>query len=374
MFLANLLGVIAAFPLFSIAQNVTVLTDDPRMHFDGTWVVQGSGEWEFTATVGTAIYWHAAFNPRCGLALVSIDGSSGVTVDASSGVTSKNAIPIPAILFEQTGLQNGQNHTINITLLGVGSLRGSYLEMWNLTYTTDASTSLTGSGSALPGSTGSAGAGGSLSVAPGSLTVIESSKTVTKTTTVAGSVETIINTVTSAVTATVSTTAAVVASSSSFASHRSNAGAIAGGVVGGLAVLLLMAGLLLCWRRRRAPSPEAKDTSSQSTASQRMIRDIPLDAATSQGAATVDSVPSSPASPIAMDAASSSPIMTETTLSTLYGRPSRALPIPPTVQTQTANNALDAIAISRHSPTALSDDLAPLSPPPPYTQDRISHA
>ncbi|KZP33960.1 hypothetical protein FIBSPDRAFT_810481 [Athelia psychrophila] len=393
MFLAGLLlGILVAFPLHGFAQNVTVLTDDPRMHFDGTWVVQGSGEWEFTATVGsfvsmsfpgTAIYYHAAYNPRCGLVQVSIDGDSGVTIDASAGLTSQNATPIPAILFSQTGLEPGQNHTINITFLGVGSLGGSYLEMWNLTYTEDTSTSGAGAedGSTVIETTqtittaitvpasvetvvSTAVSTITESIAHGSSTVIESTKAITMAITVTAIVETLISTVVSTVTESVSSTAAAGPASS----HHPNTGAIAGGVVGGLALLALLSTLLLCWRRRRTPAPAATpyaDTTSQRAASQIMPKETPLDTATAQDVALLPSVPSSPTSP-------ATPVT--------IGRPIRPLPVPPvasTAPTQTSYPQTSHIFTSATDVTGAlvtpSEGVSPSSPPPPYRQERSSY-
>ncbi|KIM83635.1 hypothetical protein PILCRDRAFT_819276 [Piloderma croceum F 1598] len=140
-----------ALPVLVLSQNVTVTTQDPSMHFDGTWVVQDSGGHEYTTTIGssvsldftgTAVYWHATINPRCGIANVSVDNDAGVLVDASNG-TSTNSTPIPAILFARSGLESGRSHLINITLFALGELGGPYMEMYNLTYTQDNSASIT---------------------------------------------------------------------------------------------------------------------------------------------------------------------------------------------------------------------------------------
>jgi hypothetical protein len=82
--------------------------------------------------LGTAVYWHATINPRCGIANVSVDNDAGVLVDASNG-TSTNSTPIPAILFARSGLESGRSHLINITLFALGELGGPYMEMYNLT-------------------------------------------------------------------------------------------------------------------------------------------------------------------------------------------------------------------------------------------------
>jgi len=37
------------------AQNVTVATQDPRMLFDGSWVAQDSGGYEYTTTIGSSV-------------------------------------------------------------------------------------------------------------------------------------------------------------------------------------------------------------------------------------------------------------------------------------------------------------------------------
>ena len=51
-----LLGFLFFAPLLLVhTQNVTVTTQDPRMHFDGTWVVQDSGGHEFTTTLGSSV-------------------------------------------------------------------------------------------------------------------------------------------------------------------------------------------------------------------------------------------------------------------------------------------------------------------------------
>ena len=42
-------------PILTLAQNVTVTTQDPRMHFDGPWIVQDSGGHEFTTTIGSSV-------------------------------------------------------------------------------------------------------------------------------------------------------------------------------------------------------------------------------------------------------------------------------------------------------------------------------
>jgi len=47
---------IFALPVLVLSQNVTVITQDPSMHFDGTWVVQDSGGHEYTATIGSSVY------------------------------------------------------------------------------------------------------------------------------------------------------------------------------------------------------------------------------------------------------------------------------------------------------------------------------
>ena len=82
--------------------------------------------------LGTAVYWHATINPRCGIANISVDNDAGVLVDASNG-TSTNSTPIPAILFARNGLESGRSHLINITLFALGELGGPYMEMYNLT-------------------------------------------------------------------------------------------------------------------------------------------------------------------------------------------------------------------------------------------------
>jgi hypothetical protein len=154
-----LLEVLFVLPILVFAQNVTITTQDSRMHYDGTWVVQDLGGHEFTTTVGssvslafqgelpfqlgafslhiltsmlgTAIYWHATINPRCGVANVSVDHDAGVLVDPSIGTTT-NSTPLPAILYEKSGLNPETSHLINITLLEAGSLGGPYMEVYNL--------------------------------------------------------------------------------------------------------------------------------------------------------------------------------------------------------------------------------------------------
>lgn len=50
------LGVLVlALPFLAWTQDVTITTQDPRMHFQGTWVVQDSGGHEFTATIGSSV-------------------------------------------------------------------------------------------------------------------------------------------------------------------------------------------------------------------------------------------------------------------------------------------------------------------------------
>ena len=82
--------------------------------------------------LGTAIYWHATINPRCGIANVSVDNDAGVLVDASNG-TSTSSTPMPAILFSRGGLEPEKSHLINISLFAIGELGGPYMEMYNLT-------------------------------------------------------------------------------------------------------------------------------------------------------------------------------------------------------------------------------------------------
>ena len=83
--------------------------------------------------VGTAIYWHATINPRCGIANVTIDDDAGVLIDVSKGTTT-NSTPTPAILFATNGLESGKSHLINITFFAIGELGGPYLEMYNLSW------------------------------------------------------------------------------------------------------------------------------------------------------------------------------------------------------------------------------------------------
>jgi hypothetical protein len=82
--------------------------------------------------LGTAVYWHAAINPCCGVANVWVDNDAGVLVDASNG-TNTNSTPIPEILFARSGLEPGRLNLINILLLALGELGGPYMEMYNLT-------------------------------------------------------------------------------------------------------------------------------------------------------------------------------------------------------------------------------------------------
>ena len=79
---------------------------------------------------GTAIYWHATQNPRCGIANVTVDNNFGTLIDVSNN-TNTTTDPIPAILFSQSGLSFGKNHTINITFFAIGELKGNYLEIYN---------------------------------------------------------------------------------------------------------------------------------------------------------------------------------------------------------------------------------------------------
>ena len=44
-----------AFTVWVFAQNVTVATQDSRMLFDGTWVAQDSGGYEYTTTIGSSV-------------------------------------------------------------------------------------------------------------------------------------------------------------------------------------------------------------------------------------------------------------------------------------------------------------------------------
>lgn len=142
-----------AFMYGAMAQNLTVTTQDSRVQFEGNWTVQESGYYislllrlghlhlshflvssPFSSLshsfirqciAGTAIYWHATQNPRCGIANV-------IAVDVSSG-TETTTDPIPAILFAKSGLSSGKNHIIDITFVAVGELNGPYLEFYNFT-------------------------------------------------------------------------------------------------------------------------------------------------------------------------------------------------------------------------------------------------
>jgi len=152
---------------------VTVTTQDSRIHFDGSWVVQDSGVNEYTTTIGssvsltfpgTAVFWHATFNPNCGIANVSVDDGAGVLIDASTG-TSANSTPIPAILFATSGLEPARSHLINITLFSSGKLGGTYMEMYNLSYTQDGFGSSTSGSDTSSNGTSSSGATHSLDAA-----------------------------------------------------------------------------------------------------------------------------------------------------------------------------------------------------------------
>lgn len=55
-FLGFLVFVLGCFILVVLAQDVTIVTQDPRMHFDGTWVVQDQGGHQFTTTIGSSVW------------------------------------------------------------------------------------------------------------------------------------------------------------------------------------------------------------------------------------------------------------------------------------------------------------------------------
>ena len=174
--------------------------------------------------VGTAVYWHATINPRCGIANVSIDDNAGILIDASNGTTT-NSTPIPAILFGTNGLASGKSHSINITFVAAGELRGPYLEVYNISCVSKHTLVRTVT---LPCwrycryTQDNAGSGTSSST----------SESATSSTGISSN------------------------AANAGATHHSNKGAIVGGVVGGILAVLLVLGLtLLIFRRRKRTKP-----------------------------------------------------------------------------------------------------------------------
>lgn len=146
---------ISSLPAFAKIQ--TVGSADPRIQYSNNteWTDQDNGGHRFSGNVhagasftftgmsrsyiegsyltmssGSAIYYLSSKNPNGALAAISIDGHDNITVDQSKDTKKDDPVVPNTVLFSQTDLSAGQNHTIQVSWAGLGAFGGAYLEIY----------------------------------------------------------------------------------------------------------------------------------------------------------------------------------------------------------------------------------------------------